>query len=163
MIQTSLTYHLAQMALENQYDRTALCWDITALDYDDATLQEDINLHEQVSMLILSDEELWEAEQWEEVLRKSAGADCEIQQAKTLYTFHLLIARLVFRNDAVMSVALQLPGKREESLAGWTAQATMFYADLCRLGPAMAHYGIALAELRQAKAMLEAVIDRYLP
>lgn len=157
MIQTSLTYQLAQMALENQYDRTALCWDITALDYDDATLQEDIDLHEQVSMLFLSDEELWE-----EVTEERLEADFEIQQAKSLYTFHLLIARLVFRNDAVMSATLQLVGKREESLAGWTAQATTFYADLYRLSPAMTHYGIALAELRQAKAMLEAVVDQYL-
>ena len=160
MIQTSLTYQLAQMALENQYDRTALCWDITTLDYDDATLQEDIDLHEQVSMLFLSDEELWE-----EVTEERVEADFEIfeiQEAKSLYTFHLLIARLVFRNDPVMAATLQLVGKREESLVGWTAQATTFYADLCRLSPAMAHYGIALAELRQAKAMLEAVVEQYL-
>ena len=157
MIQTSLTYQLSQMALENQYDRTALCWDITALDYDDTSLQEDVNLHERVSALILSDEELWE-----DTPEEPAEADFEIQQVKTLYTFHLLIARLVFRNDAMLATELQLAGQREENLAGWTTQATAFYANLCYLSPAMAHYGIALAELRQAKAMLEAVVEQYL-
>ena len=157
MIQNSLTFQLAQMALENQYDRTALCWDITALDYDDDTLWTDMDLHERASLLLLEDEALWE-----EVSAEPAGAEYEIQQAKTLYTFHLLIARLVFRNDPVMFEALALLGKREESLEGWTAQATYFYSDLCHLSPAMASYGISLAELRQAKAMVEAVVDYYL-
>ena len=157
MIQNSLTYQLAQMALENQYDRTALCWDITALDYDDDRLWVDMDLHERVSMLFLEDEVLWE-----EVPAEPTNAEYEIQQAKTLYTFHLLIARLVFRTDPVMFDALALLGKREESLEGWTAQAVRFYAELCYLSPAMASYGISLAELRQAKAMIEAVIDGYL-
>ena len=158
MTQNSLTYHLAQMALENQYDRTALCWDITALDYDDDTLWTDMDLHERVSMLFLEDEALWE-----EVPAEPTNAEYEIQQAKTLYTFHLLIARLVFRNDPVMFDALALLGRREESLEGWTAQAARFYAELGYLSPAMTSYGISLAELRQAKAMIEAVIDCYLP
>ena len=158
MHRDSLTYQLAQMALENQYDRTALCWDITALDYDNDTLWADMDLHERVSMLFLEDETLWE-----EVPVEPINAEYEIQQAKTLYTFHLLIARLVFRNDTIMFDTLALPGKREESLEGWTSQATRFYADLCYLSPAMATYGISLAELRQAKAMIEAVVDYYLP
>ena len=157
MIQTSLTYQLAQMALENQYDRTALCWNIIALDYDNAALQEAVDLHKRVSVLFLNDEALWE-----EVPEKPVRPAFEIQQAKTLYTFHLLIARLVFRNDPVMYNALQLSGKREESLEGWSAQAMSFYAELCYLSPAMASYGIALAELRQAKAMIEAVVAHYL-
>ncbi len=78
MIQTSLTYQLAQMALENQYDRTALCWDITALDYEEDALQEDMDLHERVSMLLLGDEDL-RAEVTEEPVsaevRNSASED----------------------------------------------------------------------------------------
>ena len=158
MTQNSLTYQLAQMALENQYDRTALCWDITALDYDEDTLWVDMDLHERVSMLFLENETLWE----EEPVGPS-DAEYEIQQAKTLYTFHLLIARLVFRRDPVMVEALALLGKRKETLEGWTAQATRFYAELCYLSPAMASYGISLAELRQAKSMVEAIIECYLP
>ena len=157
MPQNSLTFQLAQMALENQYDRTALCWDITALDYDGDTLWTDIDAHEQVAMLFLEDETLWE-----DVTAQPADAEYEIQQTKALYTFHLLIARLVFRNDSVMFDELALLGKRAESLQGWTSQAARFYADLCHLGPAMASYGISLAELRQAKAMVEAVVDCYL-
>lgn len=157
MAHNSLTYQLAQMALESQYDRTALCWDITALDYNDDTFWGDIDLHERVSLLFLEDEALWE-EAW----AAPEEAEYEIEQVKALYTFHLLIARLVFRNDPVTSDALQLLGKREESLQGWTAQATRFYQNLRRLSPAMATYGIALSELRQAKAMVEAVVERYL-
>ena len=133
MTHSSLTYQLAQMALENQYDCTALCWDITALDYNDDTLWSDMDLHERVSILFLEDEALWE-----EAATEPVKADYEIQQAKTLYTFHLLIARLVFRNDPVTFDALALLGKREESLKGWTTQATQFYSDLCYLSPAMA-------------------------
>ena len=156
MTNNSLTYQLAQMALENQYDRTALCWDITALDYNDETLWADMELQERVSMVLLEEESLWE-----EAPSEPAKPEFEIQQAKTLYTFHLLIARLVFRNDPVMVQELSLLGKREESFDGWTTQATHFYANLCYLSPAMASYGISLAELRQAKAMIEAVIGYY--
>ena len=157
MPHNSLTYQLAQMALENQYDRTALCWDITALDYDEDVFWGDIDLHERVSLLFLKDESLWD-----ELTSDAVSAEQEIEQVRTLYTFHLLIARLVFRNDPTVSQALLLSGKRAESLEGWTAQATCFYEDLYRLSSSMARYGVALSELRQAKAMVEAIIERYI-
>lgn len=154
MLSSSLTYQLAQMALENQYDRTALCWDIDGLDYPGINLPE---AADSAPLFLLSEEDFAE-----EVDLSPARAEYELQQTKSLYTFHLLIARLVFRNDPDANGTLRLSGKRKESLSGWTYQATYFYADLGYIAPAMAHYGISLDELRQAKAMLEAVIDYYL-
>lgn len=156
MIQTSLTFQLAQMALENQYDRPALCWDVASLS-NRADWKEDLQLTEQVLALVQLDEAFAEENPID-----PAQQEYEIQEVKSLYTFHLLIARLVFRNNAEMYETLHLLGKREERLEEWIAQAISFYADLGHLSLAMAHYGITLTELRQAKAMVEAVVDRYL-
>ncbi len=156
MTQTYLTFQLAQMALENQYDRPALCRDVVSLSNDEANWKEDLQLVEQVSALMLLDEAFTEEDPLDPAQR-----EYEIQEVKSLYTFHLLIARLVFRNNAEMYETLNLLGKREECLEEWLAQAISFYADLGHLSLAMAHYGITLTELRQAKAMVEAVIDRY--
>lgn len=156
MIQTYLTFQLAQMALENQYDRPAPCWDVASLNNDEANWKEDLQLAEQVSALMLLDEAFTEDDPLDAVQQ-----EYEIQEVKSLYTFHLLIARLVFRNNAEMYETLNLLGKREECLEAWIAQASSFYADLGHLSSAMAHYGITLTELRQAKAMVEAVTDRY--
>ncbi|MGB3850203.1 MAG: hypothetical protein WA958_09565 [Tunicatimonas sp.] len=157
MIQNSLTFQLAHMALENQYDRPALCWDAALLSNDDASWKEELQLVEQVSALMLLDESFAEDDPID-----AAQQEYEIEEAKSLYTFHLLIARLVFRNNIEMYEVLNLLGKREECLEAWTAQASSFYADLGHLSTAMAHYGITLTELRQAKAMVEALVDRYL-
>ncbi len=144
------------MALENQYDRPALCWDIASLN-NSADWKEDLKLIEQVSTLVLLDETFTE-----ESPLDPAQQEYEIQEVKSLYTFHLLIARLVFRNNEEMYETLNLLGKRDECLEEWIAQANSFYADLGHLSCAMAQYGITLTELRQAKAMIEAVTDRYL-
>ena len=159
MIQTSLTFQLAQMALENQYDRPALCWDVISLNNKEkeADWKEDLQLIEQVSTLILLDQTLTEND-----LPDATQREYEIQEVKSLYTFHLLIARLVFRNNAKMYETLNLLGKREEQLEAWIVQASSFYADLGHLSLAMAHYSITLTELRQAKAMVDALVDRYL-
>ncbi len=156
MIQTSLTFQLAHMALENQYDRPALCWDEISLSDEQADWKEDLQLVEQVSALVLLDDAFSEASPIDQSQR-----EYEIQEVKSLYTFHLLIARLVFRNNTEMYETLNLLGKREEHLQDWIAQASSFYADLGHLSSAMAHYGITLTELRQARAMVEAVMDRY--
>lgn len=157
MLPNSLTHQLAQMALENQYDRPALCWDLTSPDQAATDLPPDTTDYEQASIFLLDEEDVQQAAQQE-----WASAEYELQQTKSVYTFHLLIARLVFRNDPTANGALQLAGQREESLAGWTAQAMNFYDDLGRLAPAMINYGITLPELRQAKAMVEAVVACYL-
>lgn len=156
MIQTSLTFQLAQMALENQYDRPALRWDIASLSNSGANWKEDLQLIEQVSALVFLDEAFTE-----EGPIDPAQQEYEIQEVKSMYTFHLLIARLVFRNNTEMYETLSLLGRREEQLEEWLAQASSFYADLGHLSCAMAHYGITLTELRQAKAMVAALIDRY--
>jgi hypothetical protein len=145
------------MALENQYDRPALCWDIASLSNGESDWKEESRLIEQVSALALLDEAFGEGDAYD-----PDQQEYEVQEVKSLYTFHLLIARLVFRNNVEMGEVLSLLGKREERLEAWTTQAISFYADLGHLSTAMAHYGITLTELRQAKAMVEALIDRYL-
>ena len=156
MIRTSLTFQLAQMALENQYDRPALRWDVVSLPNGGANWKEDLQLVEQVSTLVLLDEAFTKEDSLD-----LTRQEYEIQEVRSLYIFHLLIARLVFRNNAEMYETLSLLGRREERLEEWLAQANSFYADLGLLNSAMASYGITLTELRQAKAMVEAVIDRY--
>lgn len=156
MLANSLTYHLAQMALENQYDRPALCWDLTS-SQPPTDLPSDTTNYEQALVFLVDEADVQQAAQQE-----WANAEHELQQTKSVYNFHLLIAQLVFRNDSAASSVLQLTGQREEDLAGWTAQAMAFYADLGKLAPAMINYGITLPELRQAKAMVEAVVACYL-
>ena len=152
MISNVLTYQLAQMALENQYDHAAFYIGMHKSQTNADNLPEDLILFEPTDNFP-SDQEV-----------PIAGTNeaYELEQTKALYTFHLLIARLVFRNDAEAHQTLKLSGKRAENLAGWTAQATDFYADLGYLSAAMIHYGITLAELRQAKAMVEAVVEYYI-
>ena len=154
MTSNPLTYQLAQMALENQYDRSAFYVSKPAPQVDHTDYPEDLIFFEATEDFPSSeDPETW----------PPAGSNVayELDQTKALYTFHLLIARLVFRNDTQADQTLRLSGKRAESLAGWTAQATDFYADLGYLSAAMIQYGITLPQLRQAKAMVEAVVDYY--
>ncbi len=155
MLASSLTYQLAQMALENQYDRCAVYCEIPnelANDPSEAAITQEI-----ASLLSLDETSLQDA-----VPEVPADPAYELQQAKSLYTFHLLIARLVFRNDTHAHETLLLSGKRHEDVAGWAAQAVHFYADLGYLSSAMINYGITLPELRQAKVMIEAVADEYM-
>lgn len=154
MPSTPLTYQLAQMALENQYDRSIFYVSNPELQINRTDWPEGLVLFE-------STDDLPSEEDWETWPAAGSNVAYELDQTKALYTFHLLIARLVFRNDSEADQTLGLSGKRAESLAGWTAQATDFYADLGYLSAAMIHYGITLPELRQAKAMVEAVVEHY--
>ena len=155
MLANSLTYQLAQTALENQYDRCVWYCKISDEPVGDAS--EAAITQEMASLLSLDKEFLQDI-----IPGALADPAYDLQQIKSLYTFHLLIARLVFRNDTHAHQLLCLSGKRHEDVAGWVAQASIFYADLGYLSSAMINYGITLPELRQAKAMVEAVVDNYI-
>ncbi|MCA9933652.1 MAG: hypothetical protein KC415_07000, partial [Anaerolineales bacterium] len=70
------------------------------------------------------------------------------------------IARIAFRQDVQARATLRLAGRREQGLAGWLAQATMFYQNLLdspTLLAGMRPFGYDEAQLAGELALVRAV------
>ena len=81
------------------------------------------------------------------------------ETARTLYTRHLTLARVVYKKNLTRLVQLGLQGERKRSFSGWKAQARQFY-DAAVAEPAiqtdLAAVGITLTTLQDALALVNA-------
>jgi hypothetical protein len=83
------------------------------------------------------------------------------RDARALYMRHLELARIGFRNHRAFYKTLQLGGNRQGDLFGWLAQARTFYNHIDGGKDVMKKLGVAEVELKQGKAMIEAVTEAY--
>lgn len=81
-------------------------------------------------------------------------------RAEKAYKRSLTLARIVFREDVGATVALDLKGRRRQSLAGWMEQCSFFYEGLLarpeRLAQ-MAVFGYDAAVVEAEKGLITAV------
>ncbi len=83
------------------------------------------------------------------------------RDARALYMKHLELARIGFRDHRAFYKTLSLGGNRKGDLFGWLSQARTFYSHINRGKDVMKKFDITEAELKQGKAMIDAVIEAY--
>ena len=83
------------------------------------------------------------------------------RDARALYMKHLELARIGFRNHRAFYKTLLLSGNRQGDLFGWLSQARTFYTHIHGGKDVMKKLGVAEAELKQGKEMVETVIEAY--
>lgn len=107
-----------------------------------------------------------QALEWKQVRKqkyssKLSSTDALYQQwqaLKIIYSEHVTLARLAFRQNRVMLKDLRLTGQRATSLPEWIEQTSAFYGAIAGIHKPMAKYGVKKEDLEQTKATLDTLI-----
>ena len=79
----------------------------------------------------------------------------EIKLTQRIYHTHRLLAQFAFSDDLMASELLQ---SRDNPSANWLTEATEFYQVVVPMAEFMLKCGVHKDELRQARAMVEAIV-----
>jgi GTP1/Obg family GTP-binding protein len=83
------------------------------------------------------------------------------EQARTLYTKHVVDARHALRDQRGSWEALGLDGKRKIDLFEWLAQADTFYSNVGPVMSILKKYNVTESEVAEAKALIQKVMEAY--
>lgn len=146
----------SQVAIENTLGNKKILQRVTVFGYDAKKMKEGKVLRETTMML-------------QTVQKKEYGLQYKAtdalrvarEETEELFTRHISIARIVFKNDREAWNSLQLAGLRKRNFTAWLEKARIFYANAPALVSQLEPYGVTLAELESGKAMIDAVAAAY--
>lgn len=145
----------AQVAIHNAQSMEQVAAALAPFGYDAARLQAAEGLLEETRTAV-EVQALAYGEQYEATAVLRAARE----EANRVYMNAVKIARIAFRQDVQARATLRLAGRREQGLAGWLAQATMFYQNLLdspTLLAGMRPFGYDEAQLAGELALVRAV------
>ncbi|MCB8922655.1 MAG: hypothetical protein H6662_13795 [Ardenticatenaceae bacterium] len=145
----------AQVAIHNAQSMEQVAAALAPFGYDAARLQAAEGLLEETRTAV-GVQALAYGEQYEATAVLRAARE----EANRVYMNAVKIARIAFRQDVQARATLRLAGRREQGLAGWLAQATMFYQNLLdspTLLAGMRPFGYDEAQLAGELALVRAV------
>ncbi len=147
----------AQVAINNALDDADIQSELSQLGYTAAKIQAGKTLLDEAQALVNQQKvEYGEQYQATEVVRLAWDA------ANKAYTRTLKVARVAFKGNPKAENALQLAGKRKQSLSGWLQQALAFYDNLLKyadLRAELANFGYTQAKLEAEQAMVGVVFE----
>ncbi len=147
----------ARVAIEGALNEPVILAALTQYGYDEARLQEGLALCQETEELV----RLQQAEYGEQY-QATAELNRAWDEASTLYTATLEIARIALRGNYDAAKALDLHGRRKRSFSGWFEQAVRFYRNLLDHEDwltAMGRYGYTRERLEGELAQVEALLE----
>ncbi len=147
----------ARVAIEGALNEPAILAALTQYGYDEARLQEGLALCQEAEELV----RLQQAEYGEQY-QATAELNRAWDEANSLYTATLEIARIALRGNYDAAKALDLHGRRKRSFSGWFEQAVRFYRNLLdheEWLAAMGRYGYTRERLEGELAQVEALLE----
>jgi hypothetical protein len=115
----------ADVAIQNALSDPEILAALTTYGYDETALQAGADL-------VAEAEALHRAQQAEYAEQYSAteALNAAREEAKAIYTDHLKLARVAFRDNPEVRAFLDLDGRRKRTFSGWLKQAETFYTHL---------------------------------
>ncbi len=146
-----------EIAVENALANADIRAALALYGYDEARLQEGQTLYQEAHALA-EQQRVDYGEQYEAT--QNLGTLWE--EANSVYTRSLQIARIALRDHHAAHDSLMLEGERKKSFSGWQQQANTFYSNLLASRQylnAMALYGYNREGLAAEYAQVQAVAD----
>lgn len=140
------------LAIHNTANDADTAKKLSAVGFNDKRLREIENLTKMVEDL-----ENTKIASFHEGLRVSEQIEKEVQSLRPLFMDHVAGVRYAFRNEPAL-VRTFLPKPVAPNKWGWLPQARHMYTHITPYAEQLAMYGIALEDLEQAKASVEAII-----
>ena len=145
----------AQIALDNSQSDPILQEMMAAYGYDAARLQEGRTLLEAAR----NAQAACAAEYGDQYAATDELSEA-LEEAQQTYMRHLQVARIAFSDDREVRRALELDGRRKQTLGGWLKQARLFYKNAlvdAEAQAALEQFGVTREDLLNTQAKVEAV------
>lgn len=141
----------ARIAIEGAMAQPELMKKLARHGYDRKAMEEGLALHNRVKLHDTAKSEGIGGQ------KKFTQDFARIRQdIDVAYAYHLQVARLALRDDAMLWDVLQLNGARKKTVASWLLQVQAFYNNIHQATEAMNFRGVSQEELEQVRAMVEA-------
>ncbi len=147
----------AQVAIDNALSDAGIRDAMGMFGYDEEKLTSARALYDE-ALALVSKQKAEYGEQFEATETVRAAWD----EANAAYMRTLKVARIALRDNTMAHGALELDGKRKESITGWMGQATNFYLNLLAgagMMAALANFGYNQTKLEAEQALVQAVAE----
>ena len=139
-------------ALENAMNHAGIQRKLNRVSYDRKTLLQGKALNENVWLLQTTKQDHYGSQ-----VTSTDTVLANLAETQQVYSEHVALARLAFKDDRGMQMKLAIAGPRKRANNAWLAQAMTFYGKIDEMATAMTGYGVSQESLQQAKAMVEAL------
>jgi hypothetical protein len=148
----------ADVAIQNALNDPEILTALTVYGYDETALQAG-------AALVTEAETLHRAQQAEYADQYTAteALNAARDEAHALYTEHLTLARVAFRDDSEARNFLDLDGRRKRTFSGWLKQAETFYTHLLEtpdvLAALQARFPLEQSVFEAGRAQIAALVE----
>ena len=143
---------LANYSITNALNNPVISAALTAFGYDTTKLNEGQSILDNLKAL-----QAHQKQQYIEQRAATADRDAIRMQIDEIYRQHLKLARLAFKNEPNILLALEAGGRRHRSFDSWKGQVTTFYDAALSNQPIMhglSRFNITATNLTDVQALL---------
>jgi hypothetical protein len=148
----------ADVAIQNALDNPEILAALSAYGYDEAALQAGADL-----LATAQARHRQQQDEYAEQYSATEALNAAREAAAEVYSEHLTLARIAFREDGERYRFLQLDQRRKRTFSGWVEQAQSFYARLLEtpgvLDALLARFPLDQAAFEAARDDIEALTD----
>ncbi len=151
MVKIKETYFLNQVdvAVDNALNTPEILTQLAVYGYDEKKIKQGRAMRMALDELMMQQEDAHlAAKDATRVLNEAR------QQVDTLFSTHLSIARIAFRDDITFWNALKLGQARERNLPDWLTQVQRFYTRIAVVAKQMERYNVPQKELIETRKLI---------
>ena len=148
---------VANYSITNAINNPIITTALTAFGYDTTKLNEGKTLLDNLKVL-----QAGQKQEYIEQRAATADRDAIRTQIDEIYDRHLKLARIAFKNEPNILLALEADGPREQAFDSWKGQVTAFYDAALNNQPisdGLARFNITAADLTDVQALLTTLED----